>query len=103
MWDFAGSKACLYSFWVATLPTKEANFPLGKKEVEAKCKEDPGVLTSELRCDPNHHLKGPRASRPPWLAGKRLPPHQNYFITTKQHSLSTNYSLCFPLWFGRQN
>lgn len=31
MWDFAGSKACHYSFWVATLPTKEANFPLGEE------------------------------------------------------------------------
>lgn len=35
MWDFPGSKACRYSFWVAALPTKEANFPLGKEEVGA--------------------------------------------------------------------
>lgn len=66
MWDFAGSKACLYSFWVATLLTK-ANFLLGDEGGGSQAEGVP-----ELGWDTNSTLRGWRY-KPPCLAGERMP------------------------------
>lgn len=99
MWDFTSTKACHYSFWVATLPTKEANFPSREEGGGSE------VLITEIGCDTNSNLMDPEMQG---LGGESMPTSSGlYLITARNTSLSIKtksyYSRCFPLCFREQN